>query len=213
MSQKEDISALLDGELSEVECSRVFSSLGHEQLETWHTYGAIGDALRSSELQRHHNVDLLLRIGAEIEKESTILAPVLRTSRFRRFLQGLPNIHAVRRLVLSVGVVGVFAVVLNQAIPPIDRDVQMVRVHALGEGELTLWQEYFIAHRWDGVRSGLVAGVSMPRFGEAERHSLLNTVERVNVGENTPTEWMNVWQPSPHAIDGEVRFNYVSSAR
>ena len=72
MSQ--DISALMDGELSEVETERVIKALRDDESlgSAWRGYHFIGDALRAEYDERH---GLESRILAQLQHEPTVLAP------------------------------------------------------------------------------------------------------------------------------------------
>lgn len=207
---------MLDGELDEVELKRLLDSLEAEEAKAWEGYCVVGDLIRSSEMISFHSPELVKRIGASLENEPTVVAPVLlaktgRQAAFQRIFKAGPS----RRLLASVAAVGFFSFALNQAIPPLDSQVQMVRTQAVEntftDEELALWQEYFMAHQQNSVRGGLSAVSPIARV-EADRPMLDNT-ERVIVGNSAAGEWMNVWEPSPHSTDPTVRFNYVSSSR
>ena len=82
---------------------------------------------------------------------------------------------------------------------------------SISDQELALWQEYFMAHQQNSVRSGL-SGVSPIARVEADRPTI-NGTEKLIVNNAGAAEWMNVWEPSPHSSDPSVQFNYVSSSR
>ena len=216
MNRNEQISAMLDGELDEVELKFLLDAIGAEEAQTWQGYCAVSDLIRSSEMIAFHSPDLLARIESSIQNEPTVIAPVLavqleRQTAFQRVFTASRS----RRLLASMAAVGFFSFALNQAIPPVDSQVQMVRTQAIEntftDEELALWQEYFMAHQQNSIRGGLSAVSPMARV-DAERPMLDNT-ERVIVNNSGAGEWMNVWEPSPHSTDPTVRFNYVSSSR
>lgn len=216
MNRNEQISAMLDGELDEASLKAILSSMDDDDVQAWQTYSAVGDLIRSSDTAAFHSPPLLQRIEAGLGQEPTVVAPVLATALVRQsaaqrlFAAGLS-----KRLLASLAAVGFFSFAMNQAIPPLDTQVQMVRTqaadNAFTDEELALWQEYFMAHQQNSVRSGL-SGVSPIARVEADRPSLNNT-ERVIVNDIDAAEWMNVWEPSAQGTDHSVQFNYVSSSR
>lgn len=216
MNRNEQISAMLDGELDEVELKFLLDAIGAEEAQAWQGYCAVSDLIRSSEMIAFHSPDLLARIESSIQNEPTVIAPVLAAQLERQTaLQRVFTASRSRRLLASMAAVGFFSFALNQAIPPVDSQVQMVRTQAIEntftDEELALWQEYFMAHQQNSIRGGLSAVSPMARV-DAERPMLDNT-ERVIVNNSGAGEWMNVWEPSPHSTDPTVRFNYVSSSR
>lgn len=216
MSKDEKISAMLDGELSEVELKALLCDMDAENTQTWATYCAVGDLIRSSEMAIFHSSPLLDKIAASLQDEPTVVAPVISTQVSREYLlQKKLGAGRARRLFASVAAVGFFSFALNQSIPPSDSQVQMVRTQSVqkpvSEADLALWQEYFMAHQQNSVRSGL-SGVSPIARVEADRPSMDNT-ERVIVNNADVVEWMNVWEPSAYTADSSVKFTYVSSSR
>jgi negative regulator of sigma E activity len=216
MSKNEQISAMLDGELSEAELKAILADMDHENTQAWATYSAVGDFIRSSEMAAFHSPPLLDRIAASLNEEPTVVAPVIATHASRHTtLQKPAGVARARRLLASVAAIGFFSFALNQAIPPSDNQVQMVRTqpaqNQVSEADLALWQEYFMAHQQNSLRSGL-SGVSPIARVEANRPSMDNT-ERVIVNNTDTAEWMNVWEPSAYSTDSSVKFNYVSSSR
>ena len=69
---KDQISALVDGELGEAECARLCSQLKTDQQlrQAWDDYHRVGDALRG-----HVAPTLCARVAAELAAEPTVLAP------------------------------------------------------------------------------------------------------------------------------------------
>jgi len=216
MSKDEQISAMLDGELSDAELNALLSDMDADNAQTWSDYCAVGDLVRSSEMAIFHSSPLLDKIAASLQDEPTVVAPVISTQISRKSaLQINLGAGRARRLFASVAAIGFFSFALNQAIPPSDSQVQMVRTQSVqnpvSDADLALWQEYFMAHQQNSVRSGL-AGVSPIARVEADRPSMDNT-ERVIVNNTDNVEWMNVWEPSAYATDPTVKFTYVSSSR
>ncbi|BET26035.1 hypothetical protein RGQ30_15360 [Limnobacter thiooxidans] len=216
MSKNEQISAMLDGELSEDELKALLSDMDLDDTQTWTSYSAVGDLIRSTEMSVFHSPPLLDRIAARLNEEPTVVAPVIAAKVAREStLQKALGAGRARRVFASVAAIGFFSFALNQAIPPSDSQVQMVRTqpvqNQVSEADLALWQEYFMAHQQNSVRSGL-SGVSPIARVEADRPSMDNT-ERVIVNNTDTVEWMNVWEPSSYASDPSVKFTYVSSSR
>ena len=114
---KEQLSALMDSELSDNNVTRLIKSLKTDQAlhETWDTYHLLGDVLRKSpQLSDAFNVQLAQRLA----QEPTILAPWRErlTPSIRRFPV------AIAASVAAVSLVGILALQvgrLNQnALPP-----------------------------------------------------------------------------------------------
>jgi len=217
MERKEQMSAILDGELEEDQLRSAIRSLNPDDMATYASYALVGDLLRASDMMRFHSGSLVDRVEAALEQEPTVLAPLMATEQARKTrLARALGLGRSRRLVASVAAIGFFSFALNQAVPPQDSQLQMVRTAAVVESgftdeELALWQEYFMAHQQNSVRSGL-AGVSPIARVEADRPSVNNTV-RVNVDDVEASEWMNVWDSAVYSPNGGVQFNYVSSSR
>lgn len=216
MSKNEQISAMLDGELTDAELKALLQDIDAEGTQTWSTYCALGDLIRSTEMAAFHSPPLLEKIAASLQDEPTVVAPVIAASAARQLsLQKQLAAGKTRRLLASVAAVGFLSFALNQAVPPSDSQVQMVRTqpvpNAVSDADLALWQEYFMAHQQNSVRSGL-SGVSPIARVEADRPSMDST-ERVIVNNTDAAEWMNVWEPSTYATDPSVKFTYVSSSR
>lgn len=216
MNRNEQISAMLDGELDEESVKAILLSMGDEDVQAWQGYCAVGDLIRSSDAAAFHSPPLLDRIGVSLAQEPTVLAPVLATALVRQSAaQRMFEAGFSKRLLASLAAVGFFSFAMNQAIPPLDSQVQMVRTQAAGntftDEELALWQEYFMAHQQNSVRSGL-SGVSPIARVEADR-PFPNNTERVIVNNVGAAEWMNVWEPAAYGTDQSVQFNYVSSSR
>ena len=216
MIRNEQISALLDGELEEFELKSLLSAMNDEEVQTWNSYSAVGDLLRSGDMAAFHSSALLARIEQSLDQEPTVLAPVLATTAARQStLRRLFSAGRSQRLIASMAAIGFFSFALNQVVPPLESQVQMVRTQAvnssISDAELALWQEYFMAHQQNSVRGGL-SGVSPIARVEADRPTLDST-ERHIVNNAGAAEWMNVWESSPNGTDSSVQFNYVSSRR
>ena len=103
MNRNEQISAMLDGELDEVELKFLLEAMGAEEAQTWQGYCAVGDLIRSSEMIAFHSPDLVGRIAASLESEPTVVAPVLATQIGRQTaLQRVFAAGRSRRLLASV---------------------------------------------------------------------------------------------------------------
>lgn len=217
MAHTEQLSALMDGELDEQSLGAVLRSLDDDALEDWHLLCAVGDVMRSSELSAHHSPVFLKRFEAALAEEATVLAPAASAHWSRRVVQRLSRTGSTRRMAASAAAVAVFSLAMYQAVPPLERSVQMVRtipVQTVSDQDLALWQEYFMAHQQNSLRSGL-SGVSPIARVDADRPQL-NTVSQMNVGTPEGLGWMNVWQPSDDGVamdSSSVRFNYVSAGR
>lgn len=216
MNRNEQISAMLDGELSQADVKTLFPFQQVEDIQTWQNYCAVGDCLRSSDLMAFHSPALLDGIRKALENEPTMLAPVLMTAMTRKNMaQRIYGASKTRQVLASLAAVGFLGYLLNQAVPPVDGQIQMVRVQArenvFTDDELALWQEYFMAHQQNSAQSGL-SNVTQIAKVEADR-ALLDNTKRVIVNNTPISDWMNVWQVSEQANDLSVRFNYVSANR
>lgn len=216
MNRNEMISAMLDGELGEQELKSILGSLTEEEHVAWDDFSLVGDLMRSSDMARFDSANLLDRIEASIAAEPTVLAPVLATKSARENLVArVLKSSQPRRLIASVAAVGFFSFVLNQAVPPLDTQVQIVRKqpveNTVTDQDLALWQEYFMAHQQNSMRSGL-SGVSPIARVESDR-AMIDRTERVVVDNLAGADWMNVWEPATAQYDSGVQYNFVSSGR
>ncbi len=76
---KEQISALLDSELSDAHIDVAFAALRQSDgRETWDVYHQIGDVLRSDEMAQGVRGDFTARMLARLDEEPPILAPSVR---------------------------------------------------------------------------------------------------------------------------------------
>ncbi len=77
--QNDQISAMLDGELSDVQFDSVLASLSEQARpdgkKTWEIYHQIGDVLRSDELAVELSADFSSRFSALLDAEPVIIAP------------------------------------------------------------------------------------------------------------------------------------------
>lgn len=75
-SRQEQISALLDGELSQPECDTVLASLAAQDgKQAWDMYHQIGDVLRSDDLAVNLSAGFSSRFSALLDAEPVVLAP------------------------------------------------------------------------------------------------------------------------------------------
>lgn len=107
---KEQLSALMDSELSEAEATRLIQSMktDHSLHEAWDTYHLLGDALRKSP---QFNPNFNQQIAQRIALEPTILAPrraTATTTNTRRFPMALAA------SVAAVGLVGFLALQIGR---------------------------------------------------------------------------------------------------
>jgi sigma-E factor negative regulatory protein RseA len=92
---KENISALMDGELDERATPQILDALGRggEAFDAWSTYHLIGDALRRSRLLSE---GFAARVASELAREPTVLAPrALRPAPPRRWYALAASLAAV----------------------------------------------------------------------------------------------------------------------
>jgi len=217
MGKLEQISTLVDGEMSEEEIKALLLHMDDEDQSAWNSFHLIGDVLRSEGLTAHHKPDLVDQIALIIEQEPTIVAPVLAKSLAdrRRMIATFAAAKSLKLVATAASVVMV-ALSLNTFVPAVDSEVQMVMknraVESVSEKELALWQEYFTAHQQNAVRSGL-AGVSPIARAESDKPVLTDVSQSVVVSRSDAKEWMNVWTPEQDSNLQSVRFQYVSSDR
>ena len=79
---KDELSALMDGELDDKSAAEVIQALGsdHEAVRAWRTYQLISDAMRQSRLL---SADFTLRLAERLKAEPTVLAPRARVPGFQ----------------------------------------------------------------------------------------------------------------------------------
>lgn len=99
---KEEVSALMDGELEAAQADSALAHVARDPAarETWDTYHLIGDALRG---EIHDlKAGATTRLHARLEAEPTVLAPKPRARRFRWADARLATAVAASLAVLSV---------------------------------------------------------------------------------------------------------------
>jgi hypothetical protein len=211
MKKSEDISALIDDELDDVALSDILGQLSESDKQKVDDYFLIGDLLRSVELTPYHSVGLLSRIESSIAQEPTVISPSLKNKIQK---DRLDSQKAGAGWFAGVAAVALFAFGINQAIPPLDSEVQMLTVQQaapISDKEMALWQEYFLAHQQNVMRSGL-SGVSPIARAEADQPKLRVT-NRVNVSESRAGEWINIWDLPSGDDSARVEYQYISSVR
>jgi sigma-E factor negative regulatory protein RseA len=79
---KDELSALMDGELDDRSAAQVIQALGsdHEAVRAWRTYQLISDAMRQSRLL---SADFTPRLAERLKAEPTVLAPRARVPGFQ----------------------------------------------------------------------------------------------------------------------------------
>lgn len=113
---KEQLSALMDSELSSSEAAHLLKSMKADQAlhETWDIYHVLGDALRKSPQLRS---DFTARLAQRLAQEPTILAP--QRKRFPEAIKNFPM--SIAASVAAVSLVGILALQitrLNQEVVP-----------------------------------------------------------------------------------------------
>lgn len=135
---KDELSALLDGDLDEASARPVFESIRRDPalVEQWNSYCLIGDALRGD---TRGSADLPARVMARIRSEPTLLAPPAAGSSDQR----APGWRAVMPLaasVMGVAAVGLVAFTLysqpddrlrHAATPPAAQQVELATVRSV----------------------------------------------------------------------------------
>ncbi len=214
MNRNEKVSALLDGELDELSVKQLLSSWSDDESEQWNTHALVGDLIRSSELAQFHSSAVSERIQAALVDEPTVVAPQIQAQIQRQsLLQRIGNTGRSIRLVASVAAIGALSFALHQAVPPLDSQLQMVKSQnetVVSDQELALWQEYFMAHQQNSVRSGL-SGLSPIARVEADRPTLGSAERRVILSNTESADWMNVWEQGPAPTQQGLQYNYVSN--
>ena len=116
---KENISALMDGELGDREAGSAIDAMkaGGEAREAWRTYHLVSDAMRDTRLL---SAGFAARVAERLEKEPTVLAPRRLRSEPARAWIGMPAAAAAS--VAGVALVGWLALAPQQtATGPIAR--------------------------------------------------------------------------------------------
>ena len=71
LTQREQLSALVDGELHGEEWQKAMALVGEDSAQsTWAAYHLVGDVLRSPDLARHGRNDLLAAVRAQLAQEA-----------------------------------------------------------------------------------------------------------------------------------------------
>lgn len=214
MNKNEQVSALLDGELDDARIKQLLSSWSEDESEQWSSHALVGDLIRSSELGQFHSPAMAERIRVALADEPTVIAPQVQTQIQRQnLLQRVINTGRSIRVMASVAAVGALSFALHQAVPPLDSQLQVVRSQGetvVSDQELALWQEYFMAHQQNSVRSGL-SGLSPIARVEADRPTLGSAESRVILSNTESADWMNVWEQAPTASQQGLQYNYVST--
>ena len=142
---KEQVSALMDGELDEREAERAFQLLKNDPAagDTWRTYHLISDAMRDRRLL---SASFTARVAARLGAEPTVLAPANLTARpVQRFAL------AAAASVAAVGLVGWLAFAPQQPAPlaqaparqPLPQPAPTVNIVPLP----TAANDYLLAHQ------------------------------------------------------------------
>ena len=214
MNRNEQVSALLDGELDELGVKQLLSSWSEDETKQWSAHALVGDLIRSSELGQFHSTTVSNRIFAALADEPTVIAPRVHAHVQRKnLIHRIANSGRSIRLVASVAAVGAISFALHQSVPPLDSQLQMVKSQhetVVSDQELALWQEYFMAHQQNSVRSGL-SGLSPIARVEADRPTLGGAERRVILSNTESADWMNVWEQTPTASQQGLQYNYVST--
>jgi sigma-E factor negative regulatory protein RseA len=152
----EQISALMDNELSEQEALQVMHRLDDTPAarESWATYHLIGDAMRG----QGNQLDVAERVAAALQGEPTVLAPrrPVRSSRVLTYaLSAAASVSA-------IAVVGWMAfsttslvqppAELARAVPAAPQTAEAQLVSAPSDGQMN---EYLLAHQGVSPSSGL----------------------------------------------------------
>ncbi|MBV8665693.1 MAG: sigma-E factor negative regulatory protein [Burkholderiaceae bacterium] len=109
---RENISALMDNELSDQELEAALASLPDlpaDERDTWDLYHQIGDVMRSEDMAQTFSSGFSARLAARLEAEPVVVAPAaLRQVRERPNGQGKPG-FAVPRFALPVAAAAALA--------------------------------------------------------------------------------------------------------
>lgn len=139
---KEQVSALMDGELEGPAADATMNSLGGEgdSLEAWRTYHLIGDAMRDTRLL---SAGFAARFARQLEQEPTVLAPAnLRRASAKRFAL------AAAASVAGVGLVGWLAFA-----PEAQRPQPVAKMQTIPLPSAT--NDYLLAHQGFSPRVSL----------------------------------------------------------
>lgn len=149
---KQEISTLMDGELSEDDALKVFDRLKHDpsMRKHWAAYHLVGDALRQPE---HIHSDLSARIRERLRDEPIIMVP-----RRRAIAQKVRTVAL--SLAASLSAIGVVAWMTLQVSPEIAPGLVAQRV-ALRPADLQIPRNsdnYLMAHEEFSPSSDMNAG-------------------------------------------------------
>ena len=139
---KEQVSALMDGELEGPAADATMNSLGGEgdSLEAWRTYHLISDAMRDTRLL---SAGFAARFAQQLEQEPTVLAPAnLRRASAKRFAL------AAAASVAGVGLVGWLAFA-----PEAQRPQPVAKMQTIPLPSAT--NDYLLAHQGFSPRVSL----------------------------------------------------------
>ncbi|MEY4599550.1 MAG: hypothetical protein RLZZ445_2347 [Pseudomonadota bacterium] len=154
----EQISALMDNELSPQDYGQAFRQLGDtpEAREIWETYHLIGDALRG----QAGGINVAARVSAALQKEPTVLAPRRANNPGKVFSYALSAAASVS----AIAVVGWMAFSTSTAVNPqveLAKAVPAAPVVQSAEPQLVSFpsgdqmNEYLLAHQGVSPSSGL----------------------------------------------------------
>lgn len=113
INQRESISAMADGELSDAQLDSLLASLDDASgKDTWEIYHQIGDVLRSEELAVTFSADFSQKFSARLENEPLILAPAALKKNRSDQERNKKNFLGTYAAVASVAVAGIFAFIM-----------------------------------------------------------------------------------------------------
>lgn len=118
---REQISLLVDGELTDAQCDAALASLRHGELrDEWDIYHHIGDVLRSDDMAMDLSSDFSACMAARLDAEPAIVAPLA--------TKGLARHWPVRKLVAAAAVATGAFIVTPQLIMNLKGDVTIAEV-------------------------------------------------------------------------------------
>jgi negative regulator of sigma E activity len=204
MGKEEQISAMLDGELSEQELAQVLASLDEGDLDAWHGYSMVGDLIRSSELAAFHDEPLLKRIEGALEQEVVVVAPQLKTVLKHRFFEAFVSIAAAGRASFAMAAVCFLAVLVYRVVPLVDgvghgQSVAARSAQTVGAADLALWEEYLIAHHHHSVNGAIPSWSSMGRI-DPRNLVMIGQVDEKPKEDSSASDWLNVWRDAPYDV-------------
>ncbi len=148
----EQISALMDGELSPQDSSQALRRLDDtpEAREHWETYHLIGDAMRGQPF----GVNVAGRVSAALQNEPTVLAP-------RRAVKPAKAFTFALSAAASVSAIAVVGWMAFSTVPAINPQVELAKAVPAAEPQPESspsgdqMNEYFLAHQGVSPSSGL----------------------------------------------------------